>query len=411
MTLRCRAAIPRARWIMAEERSKKTVTLVLTEDCNFACRYCYLVHKSQGRRMPLEVARAAVDYVLGHPDLFWEDEVVWDFMGGEPLLEVDSIERIIDFIRLRTYELDHPWFARSWFSISTNGSLYHTPRVQRLIQRFRNELEINITLDGPRHVHDLERVFPDGTGTYGQVASNIPLWLGQFPRGSSKVTISHGNLPHAAEAVLHLFSLGIRTVNSNVVFEDVWQPGDASLLERQLDLLADAMLEHGLWRDHQCSFFGDFLGRPLDPVRDNGNWCGPGRMLAVDAEGVFYPCNRFMSFSLARRGARSIGSLREGLDLNRLRPFLSLTRTAQSPRECIGCEVASGCAWCQGHNFDAADTPTIFQRATHICEMHRARVRANERYQGRLKVIREEEARARSVSGEAPGDREAGPTP
>ena len=44
------------------------------------------------------------------------------------------------------------------------------------------------------------------------------------------------------------------------------------------------------------------------------------------------------------------------------------------------CKIARGCAWCQGFNYDAATTPTIYQRATYICRMHKARVRSNERY-------------------------------
>ena len=55
-----------------------------------------------------------------------------------------------------------------------------------------------------------------------------------------------------------------------------------------------------------------------------------------------------------------------------------------TPQECIDCEVASGCAWCQGENYDAADTPTIYQRATAICKMHKARVRANNYYWNKL---------------------------
>jgi uncharacterized protein len=46
--------------------------------------------------------------------------------------------------------------------------------------------------------------------------------------------------------------------------------------------------------------------------------------------------------------------------------------------------VAEGCAWCQGENYDAADTPTIYQRATAICKMHKARVRANNYYWNKL---------------------------
>lgn len=67
-----------------------------------------------------------------------------------------------------------------------------------------------------------------------------------------------------------------------------------------------------------------------------------------------------------------------------MRPFLALDRCTQSTQECIDCEVASGCAWCQGENYDAADTPTIYQRSTAICKMHKARVRANNYYWNKL---------------------------
>lgn len=67
-----------------------------------------------------------------------------------------------------------------------------------------------------------------------------------------------------------------------------------------------------------------------------------------------------------------------------MRPFLTLDRTTQSPQKCIDCEVASGCAWCQGENYDAADTDTIYQRSTAICKMHKARVRANNYYWNKL---------------------------
>jgi uncharacterized protein len=57
---------------------------------------------------------------------------------------------------------------------------------------------------------------------------------------------------------------------------------------------------------------------------------------------------------------------------------------SQSEQECVECEVATGCAWCQGANYDFADTDTIFQRATYICKMHKARVRANNYFWNKL---------------------------
>jgi uncharacterized protein len=358
----------------------KSITFVVTQECNLRCSYCYMLHKNPDHRMPLDIARAAVDYLLAHRELFAEKSAVWDFIGGEPLLELSLIERIVEYVLLRTHELEHPWFTRSQFAITTNGLLYSTPAVQRFIERYRELLDITVSIDGPEEVHDRARVTANGKGSYGLLRETIPLWLRQFPSASSKVTIGRENLGEVANSVLHLFALGIRQVNANVVFENVWQEGDDLAFEEQLDRLGHEMIRGRLWKTHSCSLFQRDVGTPIDCRTDNANWCGSGRMLAVDADGAFYPCVRFMPFSLSKRGPRTIGSVRDGLAVNRVRPFLALTVDAQSSRECLDCGVARGCAWCQALNYDEAATDTIYQRATFLCRMHKARVRANDRF-------------------------------
>ena len=213
---------------------------------------------------------------------------------------------------------------------------------------------------------------------------NIPLWLSQFPNIGTKVTISSPDIPYIKESVVHLFDLGIHEVNINCVFENVWKEGDDKLFEEQLIELADYMIDNKLYENNVCSFFREDLGKPLDPAINNDNWCGAGKMLAVDAHGSLYPCTRFAQYSLRSKNAWIIGDVWKGIDENKLRPFLCLDRISQSPRECLECEVASGCAWCQGENYDAAQTNTIYQRSTAICKMHKARVRANNYYWNRL---------------------------
>ena len=173
-------------------------------------------------------------------------------------------------------------------------------------------------------------------------------------------------------------------MNINCVFEDVWKEGDDYRFEKELIELADEIIDNKLYLNNTCSFFWEYLGKPMDKELDNTNWCGAGNMLAVDASGNFYPCTRFAQFSLRSKKALIVGNVNDGLDFNRLRPLLTLDRCTQSPLECINCEVASGCAWCQGENYDAADTPTVYQRATAICKMHKARVRANNYYWNKL---------------------------
>ncbi len=365
----------------------KNITFIVTKDCQLACKYCYLVGKNMKERMSWDVAKKAIDYILNCEQEMTEESVIWDFIGGEPFLEIDLIDKICDYIKIEMYRLNHHWFKSYRFSFSTNGLNYHTQKVQNFIKKNRKHLSIGITIDGTRQKHDLNRIYKgDGAerGSYDDVVKNIPLWQEQFPQSGTKVTISSADISFIAESVVHLYRLGIHEVNINCVFEDVWKDGDDILFEEQLCKLADIIIENRYYEDFACSFFAEHIGKPLDSSLDNQNWCGAGKMLAVDAEGDFYPCTRFAQYSLREKKAWIIGNIQDGIDKNRLRPFLTLDRTTQTNQECLSCDVASGCAWCQGENYDAAESPTIYQRSVAICKMHKARVRANNYYWNKL---------------------------
>lgn len=363
----------------------KTITFIVTKDCQLACRYCYLVGKNSHERMSFDIAKSAIDYILSCEDEMREESVIWDFIGGEPFLEIELIDHICDYLKTEMFRLDHHWFNSYRFSFSTNGINYHEKAIQDYIAKNYGHLSIGLTIDGTEKKHNINRVYKGGNrGSYKDVVRNIPLWQKQFPGSGTKVTISSDDIPYICESVLHLFSLGIHEVNINCVFEKVWKEGDEKIFENQLLILADKIIDDGLYEDYVCSFFSESIGKPLDKVYDNQNWCGAGMMLSVDAAGNFYPCTRFASYSLREKRPIIIGNIHEGIDQNKLRPFLTLDRISQSRQECIDCEVASGCAWCQGENYDAAATDTIYQRSTAICKMHKARVHANNYYWNKL---------------------------
>jgi uncharacterized protein len=380
-----------------EDGVAKSITFIVTKDCQLACKYCYLVGKNTKERMTWDVAKHAIDYILDQEADMKEESVIWDFIGGEPFLEIDLVDKICDYLKVEMFRRNHHWFNSYRFSFSTNGINYATDKVQHFIKKNHEHLSIGITIDGTKRKHDLNRIWKTAEmehgimpkpeeehGSYDDVVKNIPMWLEQFPGAGTKVTISSADIPYIKESVLHLYSLGIHEVNINCVFEDVWKDGDDKLFEQQLTELADAIIDGGYYTDYACSFFTEHMGKPMDCQSENQNWCGAGRMLAVDAEGNFYPCTRFAQYSLRSKKAWIIGNVRDGIDKNKLRPFFTLDRCTQSTDECIDCEVASGCAWCQGENYDAADTPTVYQRSTAICKMHKARVRANNYYWNKL---------------------------
>lgn len=382
-----------------QEGKVKSITFIVTKDCQLVCKYCYLVGKNSDERMSWEIAKAAIDYILNHETDFPEESVTWDFIGGEPFLEIDLIDKICDYLKTEMYRLNHHWFNNYRFAFSTNGINYSSEKVQNFIKKNHTHLSIGLTIDGTEKKHNLNRIWkPTGQdyikmkaglpflerGSYKDVVCNIPLWLEQFPNAATKVTISSLDIQYIKESVLHLYSLGIHEVNINCVFEDAWIEGDDLRFEAELMQLADDIINKELFRNYTCSFFSEHLGKPLDAHMENQNWCGAGMMLSIDAAGNFYPCTRFAQYSLRDKDAWIIGNVYDGIDKNKLRPFLTLDRCTQSTPECVDCEVASGCAWCQGENFDAAQTHTVFERATAICKMHKARVRANNYYWNKL---------------------------
>ena len=89
---------------------KKSITFIVTKDCQLACKYCYLVGKNTNERMTLDIATKAIDYILINDKLFDNEGVIWDFIGGEPFLEIDLIDSICDYIKTRMFELNHKWF-------------------------------------------------------------------------------------------------------------------------------------------------------------------------------------------------------------------------------------------------------------------------------------------------------------
>jgi uncharacterized protein len=368
------------------------ISFVVTEECNLRCRYCYEAHKNPHNVMPREVACQAIDFFLGQSRP--KPAAVLEFMGGEPTLEMDLIFDIVEYFRdALSRQKGHPWQSGYLFVIGSNGTTYGSEKVQRFYYQHYGHAQLAITIDGTKRKHDMHRVYKDGRGSYDLVAKNARLWIREYPYAITKVTFSSDDLQYVCESILHLWDMGIKDVAANVVFENVWKPDDPRIFEAQLRELADKAIENDYWRTHNTTLFW----APLSPKSedqeiplDDSNWCGTGTMVSVDAQGNLYPCVRFHGFSIANpsRSGRPVGNIYRGFDRDKLRAFHCLRKSLQSTPECMKCTMQYYCSWCSGFNYDAADSDTIFQRMTYICEMHKAQWRANDYYWEQMKVRR-----------------------
>lgn len=87
----------------------QTITFVVTEDCNLRCKYCYITHKASNKKMNFDTAKKFIDYIL-NGNIDKKEAVIIEFIGGEPLLEIDLIDKITDYFKLQCYLLDDEWF-------------------------------------------------------------------------------------------------------------------------------------------------------------------------------------------------------------------------------------------------------------------------------------------------------------
>ena len=365
-----------------------SLTFQVTDDCNLRCSYCYQIDK-QHHVMPLQVAKDFIDILLekknnitAYCDLDQIPAIVIDFIGGEPLLQIDLIEQITDYFRQRTIELNHPWQYSYMISICSNGVLYFNDSVQKYLQKHKGKLSFCISIDGNKELHDSCRVFPDGSGSYDKAMEAVHHYRKTYSNDmGSKITIAQNSVQHTSAAVINLINEGYDEVFANCVFEKGWTIDHAKVYYNELKKIADYILDNDLEEDIHVSLFCDFGYQP-QPLEDNQNFCGgDGRMMALDWKGDLYPCLRYMESSLGgivpplKVGNIYTGIMTDPKDIANMKALQAINRVNQSEQKCLDCPIAQGCAYCQAYNYQ--NCGEIGKRATYNCIMHKAASLAN----------------------------------
>lgn len=365
----------------------RTVTFAVTDACSLRCTYCYQGIKSN-HVMSFETAKKFTDLVLGDNDYVNAENspgIILEFIGGEPLLEIELVDRITDYFVGEMIRKNHLWATRFCISICSNGTHYFQPAVQSYIRKHLHHLSFSISIDGNKTLHDSCRVFPDGSGSYEIAMQGVRHYMDVLGGiMGSKMTLCPENISYTYEAVVSLIENGYREINLNCVYEEGWNAKHAKIFYEELKKLADYIMEHGLYDSVYVSVFEEnfFHAKSSDDLQ---NWCGgTGDMIAVDYTGNIYPCIRYMPNSLGEGiPPLTIGHVDTGIlikdDHRKCAECLQrIDRKTQSTEECFHCPIAEGCSWCSAYNYQIFGTPD--KRATFICVMHKARALANAYY-------------------------------
>lgn len=370
---------------ICSDRKVLAITIIVTNDCNFRCSYCFEQKKSH-KVLSFENAKKFIDDLLDEKSqlykLYLESEkkcLQVEFMGGEPLLEIELISDICDYLMKKLITTRSELLYNLKIAMPTNGSLYFEPKVQDFINKYGEFLTMTISLDGTKELHDKCRRTTDGKPTYDISYKAALAVLNSKHSTGTKLTIAPANVEYVYDGFVNLIQMGYTYIHGNVVFEEGWTEKHAQIYYQQLKKLADYCLENDIIGKRQITIFNeDNFSKSTEKV----NWCGgDGVMVGIDPSGNFIPCVRYTECSLnGEQEEYSLGTINTGFcstdeELKRLEVLKGLTFNSQSPQKCIDCQISKGCAWCSAYNYQKYGTPN--KRATFICQMHQAEALAN----------------------------------
>lgn len=367
------------------------ITLQVTEDCCLNCSYCYQIHKSH-KMMSFQTGQKIIDQLFSLYDEDNEDYpinkhsygIIIEFIGGEPFMNIDVINKIADYFVSQCIQKQHIWLNNFRFSIATNGLLYFDPKVQQFLKKYKDFISLTVSIDGPKILHDACRKDFQGNGSFDRAISAMRHYRDNYQEGllqTIKVTIAPENLPYLDQIFSFFLDEHAQSLHANPIFEHNWTIEEGKLYYKQLILLANRLLQNS---EHVSTFlFQESAFQPMTEDNNHNSCGGTGNMLAYDPDGNAYPCLRYMPSSLGdSQPPLIIGNYnniyKETNHKQILHDLKQITRRSQSDDECWDCPIAEGCGWCSAYNYQFYGTCN--KRCKTLCWMHRAKSLANVYY-------------------------------
>ena len=270
-------------------------------------------------------------------------------------MEFELIKKLVEYC-------DKRFFGKKLhYNITSNGTLL-TEEIIRYLER--HEIHLMVSLDGPKDINDMNRVFADGRGTFDTVMEKLHLIGKVSPEYAKTLSLSMvmdpvNDFDCINEISVDYNELQIATLSAALVDKEYDQESPefseeySSKFEYQMFL---AILSHfGRFPKEEVSpiakqgvtnILSDAirlqLGSPMRQEGAPGGPCVPGKMrLFCNVDGNLYPCERVSETSPAMK----IGSLQEGFNLDNARKLLNIGMLTENIcRECWSFRLCTTCA-------------------------------------------------------------------
>ena len=266
--------------------------------CNMRCRYCFYADEMDNRQlqscgsiMEPAVLEAVIRRTLAHA----EGQATIAFQGGEPTLAG------LDFFRL-VVELEKKHNTRHIQidnALQTNGYVIDEEWAKFLAE---NHFLVGLSLDGPKDLHDLNRLDAAGKGTYSKVMHAVQLLKNHHVEFNT-LTVVTRSASRSFRKIYGFFDRNDLPWQQYIPCLDPWEEGaqtpyslTAKDFEQHLKLLFDQWYQQAMRGNLQYNryFFNllAILNGQMPEACEMRGVCG--RQFVVEADGSVYPCDFYM---------------------------------------------------------------------------------------------------------------------
>jgi len=335
--------------------------------CNLNCTYCYYLEKqklykdSGSLKMSEELLEKFIKQYIAVQQV---PVIQFVWQGGEPtLLGIDYFKNVLEL------QKKHSSGKKIENAFQTNGTLLNDEWCSFFK---KNNFLVGISIDGPKHVHDLHRPFRNGTASFEKVMNGISL-LQKHKVDFNTLTVIHRYNAHFATDIYNFLKLtGSGFIQFIPIVERIKKNPEPETLnlvgpDDQDALLTEWSVRPDDYGNFLISVFNEWVRQDVGKVfvqqfdATLANWVGEspgicvfsetcGDAIIVEHNGDVYSCDHFVypGYKLGNINERTLF----GLVKSEKQQEFGSKKLNNLPHQCISCEYRFAChGECPKHRF------------------------------------------------------------
>jgi len=266
-----------------------------TKRCNLRCTYCFAKCNSESQPVMNEKSALRIIELILDSDF---NNITIEFSGGEALLEFDFIQYFVNELKKKLASSDRP-DREVLLTMQTNATLLDENKLDFLLE---NDISFGFSLDGGENENNFTRKYPNGKGTYNDIAKAIKLTHSKG-RGIGIISVlTKNNCKNHIQSLNSYKELGLLSIKLNPIFpggraEENWNElaiSDSEILAVQQQYLDYFVAESEPVMEGNVLQMFENVSTCMRNYRCMLSCCGAGEnMFTFAPNGNIYLCARY----------------------------------------------------------------------------------------------------------------------